>query len=256
MGRLKGKVAIITGAGQGLGLKIAEVFAREGAKVVGTGRTLSKVENSFAELKKENDFDLLALHHDVADRTSWEEVVEKTVLEFGKLDIVVNNAGIMAHKNVMDVSGEDFINVYKTNCLAIVYSVQTCVPEMDKAGGGSFVNIDSIGGIVSGDADGGDAAYSASKGGTRSLTKHIAYQLADKKIRANTVHPGGLLTPMLKGVFDANPEMWERIKKTSPLPPHISEPEDLAQGVLYLASDESRTVTGTELVIDCGYMMH
>lgn len=143
------------------------------------------------------------MDQDVADREQWDDIVAETVKLYGRLDIVVNNAGIMVNKNVMEVSGKDVLNVFKTNCLGVMYSVQAAAPEMEKVGGGAFVNIDSIGGMVSGDADGGDAAYSASKGATRALTKHIAFQLAGKNIRANTVHPGGIMTPMLEGVFNA-----------------------------------------------------
>lgn len=255
MGRLDGKVAIVTGAGQGLGETIALVFAREGAKVVGTGRHVEKVEKAFAPMQ-EQGFDVTAMSHDISKKEEWEAVVKATVEKYGRLDIVVNNAAIMAMKNVLDCSEEEFMDVYKTNCLAVLFSVQTSVPEMEKVGGGSIVNIDSIGGLTSGDADGGDAAYSASKGGTRALTKHAAFQLCGKGIRVNTVHPGGIMTPMLKTVYDATPSLWDRVKQTCPLAPHVSGTEDIANGVLYLASDESRCVTGAELVIDCGYMMH
>ena len=128
--------------------------------------------------------------------------------------------------------------------------------ETEKVGGGSIVNIDSIGGLTSGDVDGGDIAYSASKGGTRALSKCAAFQFASKHIRVNTVHPGAIMTDMLKAVYATTPALWDRVKVTCPLPLRISDPRDIANGVLYLASDESRTVTGTELVIDCGYMMH
>lgn len=151
---------------------------------------------------------------------------------------------------------KNFISVFKTNCLSVLLSVQAVVPYMEKAGSGSIVNIDSIGGLTSGDADGGDATYSASKGGTRALTKNAAIQLASKGIRVNTIHPGGILTPMLKSVYDVTPALWDRVKETCPLPPHVSDPIDIAYGALFLASDESRTVTGAELVMDCGYMAH
>ena len=255
MGRLDGKVAIVTGAGQGLGTTIVETLAREGAKVVGTGRTLSKVEKALGELKEKYGYDVTAVGQDVSDPDEWKKVVEITEKTYGRLDIVVNNAAIMAMKDVMSCGVEDFMNVFKTNCLGVMLSIQACVPLMEKNGGGSIVNIDSIGGLVSGDADGGDAAYSASKGGTRALTKHAAFQLCGKNIRVNSVHPGGILTPMLKAVYDATPALWDRVKVTSPLPPHVTMPQDVANGVLYLAGDESRCVTGTELVIDCGYMM-
>lgn len=256
MGRLEGKVAIVTGAGQGLGLAIVKRFAEEGAKVVGTGRHVEKVENAFAALRAEFGYDLTAMHHDVASEEGWAKVVADTVAKYGKVDILVNNAAVMAMQGVLECSADNFINIFKTNTLGVLLGIQACAPEMEKLGGGSIVNIDSIGGLTSGDADGGDVAYSASKGGTRAMTKCAAFQLCGKKIRVNTVHPGAIMTDMLKAVYAATPALWDRVRETCPLPPHISDPVDIANGVLYLASDESRTVTGTELVIDCGFMMH
>lgn len=257
MGRLNGKTAIITGAGQGLGLAIAELFAREGAKVVGTGRHVEKVEKAFAAVKAEHpDYRMTAMQHDVANKEEWEKIAKETEALYGSVDIVVNNAAIMAMKGILEASAEEFLNVYKTNCLAVLLSIQAVVPYMEKAGQGSIVNIDSIGGLTSGDADGGDSTYSASKGGTRALTKNAAIQLAAKKIRVNTIHPGGIMTEMLKTVYAATPALWDRVKETCPLPPHVSDPIDIAYGALFLASDESRCVTGSELVMDCGYMAH
>lgn len=257
MGRLSGKTAIVTGAGQGLGLAIAELFAKEGANVVGTGHHVDKVEKAFAAIQAEHpDYQMTAMRHDVADKADWETVAADTAAKYGGVDIVVNNAAIMAMKGILDASAEEFLAVYRTNCLAVLLSAQAVAPYMERRGGGSIVNIDSIGGLTSGDADGGDATYSASKGGTRALTKNAAIQLAAKKIRVNTIHPGGILTPMLRSVYDATPALWDRVKETCPLPPHISDPIDIANGALFLASDESRTVTGAELVMDCGYMAH
>ena len=257
MGRLTGKVAIITGAGQGLGLAIAELFAKEGAKVVGTGRHVEKVEKAFTAVKAAHpDYEMTAMQHDVASKEEWEKIAKDTADLYGSVDIVVNNAAIMAMKGILDASPEEFLNVYKTNCLAVLLSILAVVPYMEKAGQGSIVNIDSIGGLTSGDADGGDSTYSASKGGTRALTKNAAIQLAAKKIRVNTIHPGGIMTEMLKTVYAATPALWDRVKETCPLPPHVSDPIDIANGVLFLASDEARCVTGSELVMDCGYMAH
>lgn len=257
MGRLEGKTAIVTGAGQGLGLAIAELFAKEGANVVGTGRHVEKVEKAFtAVLAAHPDYVMCAMHHEVSDRESWNKVASDTAAKFGGIDIVVNNAAIMAMKGILDASEEEFLNVFKTNCLAVLLSIQAVEPYMEKAGKGSIVNIDSIGGLTSGDADGGDSTYSASKGGTRALTKNAAIQLAAKNIRVNTVHPGGILTEMLKAVYAATPALWDRVKETCPLAPHVADPIDIANGVLFLASDEARCVTGSELVIDCGYMAH
>ncbi|MCR4711194.1 MAG: SDR family oxidoreductase [Clostridia bacterium] len=257
MGRLEDKTAIVTGAGQGLGLAIAELFAKEGAKVVGTGRHVEKVEKAFAAIRAAHpEYELTAMQHDVASKEEWEKIAADTAAKYGSVDVVVNNAAIMAMKGILDASSEEFLSVFKTNCLAVLLSIQAVVPYMEKAGKGSIVNIDSIGGLTSGDADGGDATYSASKGGTRALTKNAAIQLAAKNIRVNTVHPGGILTEMLKAVYAATPALWDRVKETSPLAPHVADPIDIANGVLFLASDESRCMTGSELVIDCGYMAH
>lgn len=254
MGRLDGKVAIVTGAGQGLGLAVVKLFATEGAKVVGTGRTLSKIENAFNEFDDSIKTNVLAISHEVTKRDDWNNVVKTTIDKFGKIDILVNNAAIMIRKPFMEVNEEELLNAFNTNTVGSIIGIQTVVPEMEKAGGGSVINIASIGALVSGAADGGDTAYSASKGGVRSFTKNAAMALASKNIRVNSVHPGGIMTPMLEDVFNAHPDLWESNKKSSPLAPHISDPLDIANGVLYLASDDSRTVTGIELVIDCGYM--
>ena len=134
MGRLTGKTAIVTGAGQGLGLAIAELFAKEGAKVVGTGRHVEKVEKAFAAILAEHpDYEMTAMDHQVADRQSWEKVAADTAAKYGGIDIVVNNAAIMAMKGIMDASEEEFLNVFKTNCLAVPLSIQTVVPYMEKA---------------------------------------------------------------------------------------------------------------------------
>ncbi len=257
MGRLSGKTAIVTGAGQGLGLAIAELFAKEGAKVVGTGRHVEKVQKAFDAVKAQHpEYELTALQHDVASKEEWEKVAKTAYDKYGSVDVVVNNAAIMAMKGILDASADEFISVYKTNCLAVLLGIQAVVPYMEKAGKGSIVNIDSIGGLTSGDADGGDSTYSASKGGTRALTKNAAIQLAAKNIRVNSVHPGGIMTEMLKAVYAATPALWDRVKQTCPLAPHVSDPIDIANGALFLASDESRSMTGAELVMDCGYMAH
>ena len=141
MGRLSGKTAVITGAGQGLGLAIAELFAKEGAKVVGTGRHVEKVEKAFAAVKAEHpDYEMTAMQHDVASKEEWEKVMADTAAKYGSVDVVVNNAAIMAMKGILEASAEEFMNVYKTNCLAVLLSIQAAVLYMEKAGKGSIVN--------------------------------------------------------------------------------------------------------------------
>ncbi|MCM1533498.1 MAG: glucose 1-dehydrogenase [Corallococcus sp.] len=248
--RLENKVAIVTGAAQGLGEAVVKRFVEEGARVVATDINEEKLKKAMSAYGDK----VMPVGQDVSKEEDWKNVVAVSVKKFGKLNIIVNNAAIMSMKNVLDVGADQFVNVFKVNCLSVMLSAKYAAAEMEKAGGGSIVNIDSIGGLTSGDADGGDAAYSASKGATRALTKHIAFQLAPKGIRCNTIHPGGIMTEMLKTVYNATPALWDRAAEMSPLAPHTSDPSDIANGVLYLASDEARTVTGTELVIDCGYM--
>ncbi len=255
MGRLDGKVAIVTGAGQGLGASIVKLFVREGAIVVGTARRQNKVQDVMDALREEGDYEMLALHQDVGNREAWKSVVEETVKRYGKVDILVNNAAQVTDTDILTCTEEEMMNVFRTNVLSIVLGIQTVVPEFRKLGKGSIVNINSLAGIVSGDADGGSAPYSASKGAGRSLSKHAAYYLAPENIRVNTVHPGPIRTPMLEQNLAEFPEIASRVAQYNPLPPHVSGPDDIAAGVVYLASDEASCVTGCELVIDCGHLV-
>ncbi len=255
MKRLEGKVAIITGASQGLGTSIVRAFAREGACVVGTARREAVVQQVMDEVAAEFGVQTLSVRHDVGNRSDWEAVVAATVEKFGRVDILVNNAGRTVAHDILATTEDEFIDIYRTNTLSIVLGIQTVAPEFEKIGRGSVVNVNSLAGIVSGDADGMSAAYSASKDAGRSLSKHAAYYLAPKNIRVNTVHPGPIMTPLLKESLEASPEIAARVEQYNPLPPHVSGPEDIAEAVLYLASDEARCVTGAELVVDCGHLV-
>lgn len=255
MGRLSGKVAIVTGAGMGLGAAIVKRFVEEGAIVVGTARRENNVQNVMDALRKNGDYEMMAMHQDVALRDDWKAVVRATVEKYGKVDILVNNAAQASDKNILECSEEELVNLFRTNVLSIMLGIQEVMPEFEKLGRGVVVNVNSLAGIVSGDADNASAAYSASKGAGRSLTKHAAYYLAGKNVRVNSIHPGPIMTPMLESYLANNQAMADRVKQYNPLPPHISGPEDVANGVLYLASDESACVTGAELVVDCGHLM-
>lgn len=255
MGRLSGKVAIVTGAGMGLGAAIVKRFVEEGAIVVGTARRENNVQNVMDALRKNGEYEMMAMHQDVALRDDWKAVVGATVEKYGKVDILVNNAAQASDKNILECSEDELVKLFRTNVLSIMLGIQEVMPEFEKLGRGVVVNVNSLAGIVSGDADNASAAYSASKGAGRSLTKHAAYYLAGKNVRVNSIHPGPIMTPMLESYLANNQAMADRVKQYNPLPPHISGPEDVANGVLYLASDESACVTGAELVVDCGHLV-
>lgn len=254
MNRLAGKVAIVTGAGQGLGLEVARLFAEEGAKVVGTGRHVEKVEGGFAAILAEHpEYEMVAMQHEITHRDEWEQVVAATVERFGKVDVLVNNAAVTSGKVLDNIDEDTFMNVLRINVMGELLGIQTVAKQMEAQGGGSIVNVSSIAAITSGDADGWDPAYAASKGGSHALTRHCAFQLAGKGIRVNSVLPGPIETPMLRANLEADPAIAARVKENNPLPPYISPTSAIAQGVLFLASDESYTMTGADVVMDCGH---
>jgi NAD(P)-dependent dehydrogenase (short-subunit alcohol dehydrogenase family) len=253
MGRVKGKVALVTGAARGIGEACARLLAKEGAQVMlsdldrGTG---SAVVESIRREGGQADF----FQQDVADESSWPAVLEATLRCFGSLDILVNNAGIALLKNVEQTSMADWRRMMSVNLDAVFMGTKHCIPAM--AGrNASIVNISSIEGLV---GDAMLAAYNASKGGVRLFTKSAALHCARKglKIRVNSVHPGSIWTPMvetyLKELGGDLEKKREAVGRQHPLGT-LGEPIDVAYGVLYLASDESKFVTGSELVIDGGY---
>ncbi|QGG54474.1 SDR family NAD(P)-dependent oxidoreductase [Paenibacillus sp. B01] len=245
MGRLTGKTAIITGAATGMGAEEARLFAREGAQVVLTDVNLDAM-NQVAEEIKAAGGEALALRHNVASEEEWTKVVEETVARFGKVDILVNNAGISARTTIGNLDLAEWQRVLDINLTGCVVGMKAVIPEMQKAGAGSIINISSIGGIV---GMAGSSAYTAAKGGLRTLTKAAAVEYAKQSIRVNSVHPGIIVTPMTEpSMKDAMPYY-----QTFTQLPYFGKPEDVAYGVLFLASDESRFMTGSELVIDGGW---
>ena len=260
MDRVKGKVAIVTGAARGLGKAQAVLLAKEGAKVVATdiNETLGK---RLPEEVKRDGGEAIFIKHDVTNEQGWREVIEKTLSEYGKLDILVNNAGVLLHHTIEELSLEDWRSVLNVNLEGVFLGTKYAIGAMKKSGGGSIVNISSIAGLV-GMPD--TSSYVASKGAVRLFTKSAALECSklklDYNIRVNSIHPGFIYTEMVDGViktdvkkFGLTMEEAKKLYEDMTMMGHFGEPEDIAYGVLYLASDESKYVTGAELVIDGGY---
>jgi len=252
MGRVQAKVAIITGAARGQGEATARLFANEGAKVMLTDLLEAEGEAVADEIGDAACFE----RHDVTSEQDWKHVVSTAVERFGRLDILVNNAGIMQRTPVVDCSLEEFKGVLDVNLVGPFLGMKTCAPVMHQTGGGAIVNISSIQGIV---GRAGTPGYTASKFGLRGLTKTAALEFGALGVRVNSVHPGGVDTPLIQ---DAVPgvkitsEMLDAGHANLPIP-RCGRPEDIAPTSLFLASDEAAYITGTELIVDggmtCGY---
>ncbi|RQO68922.1 cyclopentanol dehydrogenase [Pedobacter sp. KBW01] len=248
MKRLENKVAIITGAAGGMGAAEAILFAAEGAKVFITDVQEAKLKAVAEEIKRQGGIAEYAVQ-DVSSEQSWIDMAEKTELLYGRIDILVNNAGITGNLlgPIEDRSVEEFNKVIGVNLLSQFLGVKTVVPYMRKHQSGSIINISSIGGII-GSANA--TAYTASKGGSRSFTKGAATEFAKDNIRVNSVHPGYVATPMTKEMNGAS-DFEQMAVGATPLN-REANPNEVAYGVLYLASDESTFTTGSELIIDGG----
>ncbi|MCS5654427.1 MAG: glucose 1-dehydrogenase [SAR202 cluster bacterium] len=244
--RLQGKVAIITGAARGQGAEEARMFAKEGAKVVLADVTDQEGTAVAAEIA-EMGGDALYVHLDVTNEDEWDAAVQSAVASFGKLDILVNNAGIWRRGHVLETSSDQWDDIMDVNAKGVFLGTKAAIPEMRKAGGGSIVNISSTAGLVGSKTS---AAYSASKGAVRIFTKSTAVQYAAEGIRANSIHPGPIDTDMGDQVWPDAASKSASVTRTALN--RMGTPEDIAYGALYLASDESSFVTGSELVIDGG----
>jgi len=244
--RLDGKVAIVTGAAHGMGEAEARLFAKEGAKVV-VADVLGKEAEAVAADIRASGGSAIAATIDVTSEPEWVALIAKTLASYGRIDILVNNAGISG-SSVGDPDGlEGWQRVIAVNQTSVFLGTKLAAEQMAKTGGGSIVNISSIMGFVGGPS--GHPAYSASKGAVRIYTKSAAVRYGPLGVRVNSVHPG-YMPPMLNAT-NAN-ERGEKIAAT-PLR-RLGEPIEVAYGVLFLASDEASFVTGTELVIDGGYI--
>jgi len=260
MNRVQGKVAIVTGAARGLGKAQAVLLAKEGANVVATDIKENLGKNLPEEVKREGG-EAIFVKHDVSNEQDWREVIEKTLSVYGKLDILVNNAGVLKHHTIEDLSLEDWRSVLNVNLEGVFLGTKHAIGAMKQSGGGSIVNISSIAGLV-GMPD--TSSYVASKGAVRLFTKSAALECSklklDYNIRVNSIHPGFIYTEMVDGVIKADVEKFgitmeeaKKLYEDMTMMGRFGEPEDIAYGVLYFASDESKYVTGAELVIDGGY---
>jgi NAD(P)-dependent dehydrogenase (short-subunit alcohol dehydrogenase family) len=246
--RLEGKIALISGGARGMGAVEARLFAKEGAKII-IGDVLEDEGRKLEAEINATGGEALFVRLDVTSEADWQKAVEAAVNRFGKLDVLVNNAGISGRGRVEDTAVEEWDRVMAVNAKGVFLGTKVAIPAMRRAGGGSIINISSQLGLVG--TDHSSPQYQASKGAVRLLTKATAIQYAKEGIRANSVHPGPIVTPMTEAAR-ADPERYQLMLSRIPLGCY-GQPEDVAYGVLYLASDESRWVTGSELVIDGGW---
>lgn len=255
-GRVAGKVALVTGGASGLGQSCALRLAEEGATVMVTDVQDVLGEETAAEIRDAGG-SAQFMHHDVTDESQWQQVVAATVDAFGGLDVLVNNAGIAIGGSIVTMELADWQRQQAINLDGVFLGVKHCIPAMRDSGGGSIINMSSVAGLK-GSAN--LSAYNATKGGVRLFTKGVALECGQSgwSIRVNSVHPGIIDTPIWSKI---NPEMQDDgSHKIDPEPlaamavPSgvLGVPEDVANGVLFLASDESHYITGTELVIDGG----
>jgi NAD(P)-dependent dehydrogenase (short-subunit alcohol dehydrogenase family) len=246
--RLAGKVAIITGGAYGMGAEEAQLFAREGAKVV----IADIVEEAGKQLEtelKQSGGEALFIRVDVTNEADWQGAVDAAVARFGKLDILVNNAGLSSTSQLNPMDTEGWRRIMEVNATGVFLGTKYAIPAMQKAGGGAIVNISSIMGFVGGEA--GHPAYHASKGAVRIFTKATAVKYGPDGIRANSVHPGFM--PPMRSARPRDEASLQRLIDWTPLR-RTGRPIEVAYGVLFLASDEASFITGTELVIDGGFI--
>lgn len=246
--RLAGKVALISGGARGMGAVEARLFAKEGAKVV-IGDILEADGRQVETDIRATGGEAVFVRLDVTSEADWENAVATSLSRFGRLDVLVNNAGIGGSGRIEDTTLEAWNRVMAVNATGVFLGSRAAIPAMRAVGGGSIVNISSQLGLVG--VETSSPQYQASKGAVRLLTKATAIQYAKDRIRANSVHPGPIVTPMTEA-RRADPEHYRLNVSRIPLG-RYGQPEEVAYGVLYLASDESSFVTGSELVIDGGW---
>lgn len=244
MSRLDGKVAIVTGGARGMGEATVRLFAEHGAKVV-----IGDVQEEFGQaLAEELGENVVFVPMDVSSESDWAKAVAKAE-ELGALNVLVNNAAIVAMKSITDTTPEDYLRIVNVNQLGTFMGVRAAIAPMKAAGGGSIINVSSIDGLHS---SAGLSAYSSTKWAVRGLTKAAAIELGQYGIRVNSVHPGGIYTEMGGAGFSTEEELNKAFYADFPIP-RVGQPKEVAYVSLFLASDEATYSTGSEFVADGGW---
>ena len=246
MGRLDGKVALISGGARGQGATEARMFCAEGARVL-FGDILDEEGAALERDLHAAGFDASYVHLDVTKEDDWLAAVTRLRQRHGKLNVLINNAGILIRKTIEETTVEDWDRIMAVNVRGVFLGTRAAIPAMRRAGGGSIVNISSVAGLV---ATKDSAAYAATKGAVRLFTKTVAIDHIKDGIRCNSVHPGPITTDMIREMV-ADEAVWSDRLTRLPMG-RAGSPEEIAYGVLFLASDESSYMTGSELVMDGG----
>jgi 3alpha(or 20beta)-hydroxysteroid dehydrogenase len=246
MGKLDGKVAVITGGSRGQGASHVRMFVEEGAKVVFT----DILEDEGETLTKDLGDNVKFVKHDVRNEEEWKQVIDVAESSFGPVNILINNAGIYISRKIENHSEEEFRKVIDTNLFSVFLGMKTVISSMKKAGGGSIINVSSINGLRGMVAS---AAYDSSKFAIRGITKTAALEFAEYGIRVNSVHPGAIQTPMIE-VDVADEGTVDNASGTIDKTPlkRVGQPEEVSKLMVFLASDDSSYSTGSEFVLDGG----